>query len=136
LKIVIKTKNVKLNKALEVFIERKFNDLENFSNIFRTEKYFNKFYGKGKPRVEALVGIGRSNMHHKKGPVFFAECQMRLPGKSLRAEAEAKYLKQAITDVKDELQRQLEKYKNKLISKTKRRQRVLKKAIRLSPSTK
>ena len=97
------------------------------------KKYFNSYFGKGKPRVEAWVEIGRESLHHQKGPVFWAECQMRFPGKSLRSTARSKDLKLAITEVKDELQRQLKQYRNKLQSLTKRRQRVLKKELRLSP---
>ena len=59
MKIVIKTKNLKLTRALEDFIEEKINDLEKFVNIFQSEKYFDSFYGKGKPKVEAWVEIGK-----------------------------------------------------------------------------
>lgn len=132
MKIVIKTKNIKLNSALEDFIESKINDLEKFSKIFQQQKYFNEYFGRGKPKAEAWVEIEKST-HHKKGPFFRAECQMRLPGKSLRAVARSADFKMAIVKIKDELQRQLKQYKEKLISKTKRRQRVFKKEIRLSP---
>ena len=128
MKIVIRTKNIKLNRALEDFIEKKINDLEKFLEIFDEKKYFNGYFGKGKPRVEAWVEV------EKEGPFFRAECQMRFPGRSLRSEAQAKDLKLAIVEVKDELQRQLKQYKSKLIAKTKRRQRVLKKELRLSPA--
>ena len=128
MKIVIRTKNIKLNRALEDFIEKKINDLERFSEIFDEKKYFNGYFGKGKPRVEAWVEV------EKEGLFFRAECQMRLPGRSLRSGVQAKDLKLAIVEVKDELQRQLKQYKSKLIAKTKRRQRVLKKELRLSPA--
>lgn len=125
MKIVIKTTNIKLNRALENFIERKINDLEKFSKIFLPKKYFDGYYRKGKPRAEAWVEIGKTTLHHRTGPFFRAECQMRLPGKSLRSEALAKDLRQAIVEVKDELQRQLKQYKNKLITKTRKKQRRL-----------
>jgi len=57
MKIVIKTTNIKLDQALEDFIERKINDLEKFAKVFQGEEYFNGYYGKGKPRVEAWVEI-------------------------------------------------------------------------------
>jgi len=72
--------------------------------------------GKGKPRVEAWVEIGKESRHHQKGPYFLAECQMRFPKKSLRSVAESEDLRQAITEVKDELQRELKQYKTKLIA--------------------
>jgi ribosome-associated translation inhibitor RaiA len=71
-------------------------------------------------------------LHHQKGPVFWAECQMRFPKRSLRSTAQSENLKTAINEVKDELQRQLKQYKNKLTAKRKRGARVLKKEIRLS----
>jgi ribosomal subunit interface protein len=134
MKIVIQTKNLKLNQALRQYIREKVNSLEKFAKIFQEkEKYFNSFYGKGKPRVEAWVEVGKTTRHYQKGPHFRAEIQMRLPGKSLRATAKRKDLKLAVTQIKDELQRQLKQYKNKLEALTKRRQRIFKKEFRLSP---
>jgi len=135
MKIIIKTTNLKLNQALKNFIEEKIGSLEKFSKIFY-QKYFNSFFGKGKPRIEAWVEIGKTTLHHQKGPFFRAECQMRFPGRSLRATALSKDLRLAITEVKDELQRQLKQYKNKLTAQTKRKQRRLKKSLRLHPSAK
>jgi ribosomal subunit interface protein len=133
MKISIKTKNLKLNQALKNFIEEKINSLEKFSRIFY-QKYFNSFFGKGKPRTEAWVEIGKTTLHHQKGPFFRAECQIRFPGKSLRATARSQDLRLAIAEVKDELQRQLKQYKNKLTAQTKRKQRRFKKSLRLHPS--
>jgi len=133
MKIVIKTKNIRLTPILKKYIEKKLNSLEKFLKIFQGKEYFNSFFGKGKPRVEAWVEISKESLHHQKGKVFRAECQMRLPGKSLRSEAISKNLRQAITEVKDKLQRELKQYKEKLTSLTKRRARVFKKSLRLSP---
>jgi ribosomal subunit interface protein len=133
MKIVIKTKNLKLNQALKDFIEEKINSLDKFAEILQNqEKYFDHFFGKGKPRIEAWVEIGKETLHHQKGPVFWAECQIRFPKISLRSTAQSENLKTAINEVKDELQRQLKQYKNKLVAKRKRGARVLKKEIRLS----
>ena len=134
MKVVIKTKNLRLTKAINGFIEEKINSLEKFLKIFGKD-YFNHFFGKGKPRVEAWVEIGKTSLHHKKGPYFWAECQMRLPGRSLRSTARSKDLKLAIIKVKDELQRKLKEYKEKLTAKTKKRQRILKKFFKISPQT-
>ena len=134
MKIVIKTKNLKLDKVLRQYIREKLNSLEKFSKILQNkQKYFNSFYGKGKPRMEAWVEIGKTTLHHRKGKVFRAECQMRLPGKSIRSTARRKNLRLAINQVKDKLQRQLKQYKNKMTAQNKRRQRILKKSFRLSP---
>jgi len=120
-KVVIKTKNLKLNRALEEFIEEKINSLEKFAKVFYTEKYFNGFFGKGKPRVEAWVEIGKKILHHQKGPIYYAECQMRFPKRSLRATSQRKDLKLAIVEIKDELQRQLKQYKEKFTAQIKKK---------------
>ena len=90
MKIVIKATNIKLTSALHQYIEEKINSLEEFLKI-----------------VEAWVEVGKETRHHRKGPFFRAECQMRLPGKSIRSEARQKDLRLAIDEVKDELQREL-----------------------------
>ena len=133
MKIIIKTKDIKLNQALRQWIRMKLDPLEKFSKILYSEIYFDHFFGKGKPRVEAWVEIGKTSLHHKKGPVFWAECQMRFPKRSLRSTAQSKDLRIAITEVKDELQRQLKQYRNKLTAQTKRRARVFKKELKLAP---
>lgn len=136
MKIVIKTKNIKLNRALQDYIEEKLNSLEKFLKTLHNEKkYFNSYFGKGKPRTEMWLEIGKESLHHRKGPVFRAEAQIRFPGRSLRAEALSKNLRAAITEVKDELQRELKQYKEKITSLDKRKNRALKKELRLSPQT-
>lgn len=134
MKIIVKTKNIKLNRVLLQYIEEKLGSLEKFLEIiYDKEKYFNGYFGKGKPRLEMWLEIGKENQHHRKGLVFRAEAQLRLPKESIRAEAVAKNLRQAITEVKDELQRGLKQYKEKLTSLTKRKTRRFKKEFRLSP---
>ncbi len=91
-------------------------------------------FEKGKSTVEAWVEVGRGTFHHKKGPVFWAECQMRFPKRSLRSVAQGEDLKLVITEVKDELQRQLKQYKEKLTAQAKRGARVFKKELKLSPA--
>lgn len=130
MKIVIKTKNLKLSQELKDFIEEKLGSLEKFLKIIYDKgKYYNSYFGKGKPMLEMWFEIGKESLHHKKGPVFRAEAQMKLPKKSIRAEAVSKNLRQAITEVKDELQRELKQYKEKITSLTKRKIRVIKKEL-------
>jgi ribosomal subunit interface protein len=130
MKIIIKTKNIRLTKALEDFVEIKINQLERFSKVFQPEKLSGNL--RGKARAEAEVEIGKSTLHHRKGFFFRAECQILLPGKKLRAEANSSDLRLAITQVKDELQLQLKQYKDKISAKTKRDQRKRKKSLHLA----
>jgi ribosomal subunit interface protein len=133
MKIVIKTKNLKLQPIIKDFIEKKLNNLEKFAKIFQSEKYFDSFFGKGKPTIEAWVEIGKTTKHHKKGEFFFAECQMRFPKKTLRAVAQSENLKSAISKSKEELERQIKQYKEKPRAKIKRGARIFKKEIKLAP---
>lgn len=132
MKIVIKKTNVPLTPFLKEYIQEKINSLEKFARIFQKEVYFNHFFGKGKPRVEAWVEVGKETLRHKKGSFFFAECQMRFPKRSIRSTARAENLKLAINEVKDELQRELKQYKEKIKAQTKRKTRILKKELQIA----
>ena len=148
MKINILTKNIKLTPALKDFIEEKINPLEKFAKVpplfpaqkinsstgSQIKKYtdanskiFNK-KGAG-PRVEAWIEIRKETLHHKKGPFFWAECQMRFPGKSIRSTARAENLELAVNEVKDELQRELKEYKEKFMAKEKRGARIFRERI-------
>ena len=124
MKIVIKATNLELNQELRDYIEEKIGGLEKFAKVFQSENYYNGFFSKGKPRVEVWVEIGKTTRHHQKGDIFRAEAQMRFPGKSLRAESKRDDLKLAITEIKDELQRELKQYKEKAETAAKRKTRI------------
>lgn len=126
MKIVIKTTNLELSQELRDYIQEKINSLEKFAKVFQGKNYYNGFFSKGKPRAEVWVEVGRTTKHHQKGNIFRAEAQMHLSGKSLRAESERNDLKLAITEVKDELQRELKKYKGKTEAVAQRRRFVKK----------
>jgi len=123
-KIVIKATNLELNQELRDYIEEKIGGLEKFAKVFQNENYYNGFFAKGKPRVEVWVEIEKTTRHHQKGDIFRAEAQMRFPGKSLRAESKRDDLKLAITEIKDELQRELKQYKEKAETAAKRKTRI------------
>lgn len=104
MKIVIKTKNLKLENSLEDLINEKINSLE-------------KFLGKNEFKAEARFEIEKMTSHHQKGPYYRAECQIQLPGKSIRSESVSEDLNLALYDVKDEMQRELKEYREKLTTK-------------------
>lgn len=73
----------------------------------------------GVAEIDAWVEVGRTTRHHQEGKIWYAECQLQLPGKkSFRATATREDLLTAIDEVKDELERILrnskEKYRNNL----------------------
>ena len=101
MKIIIKATKIKLTPILKDFTEEKITDLE---KLFESKV-------KRDFEVRAFVEIGKTSEHHRKGDIFFAECQIFLPGKGVRAVAEKEDLKLAICEVKEQLQVQLKKYK-------------------------
>jgi len=108
MKITIKATNLKLTPSLKKYIEEKINGLEKFIPNLKEKNYSSE---KGKPPFEAWVEVGKTTVHHYKGKVFRAECQIRLPGKSLRAESIKEDLYLALDEIKDELQREIKKHR-------------------------
>lgn len=101
MRIKINPTNIKLDDALVVWIENKIGGLVGFLK-------------KVDPAVvEVRVEIGKPSKHHHKGLVWYAEANLKLPGKLLRATNTNKDLRLAINQVKDELQRQIKKYLGK-----------------------
>jgi len=99
MKITISTKNISLDGALETFVQEKIGGLE-------------KFIGKSSV-IEARVEIGLPSKHHRSGRVYYAEVNLKAGGKLLRATCQHEDLSNAIVDVKNELQRQIKKFKEK-----------------------
>lgn len=97
--IKINPKNIKLDDALIIWVQKKIGSLEKF--LKRVDP----------TTIEAQVEIGKPSRHHRKGPVWYAEVNLKVPGKLLRAADTAEDLRTAINRVKDELQRQIKKLK-------------------------
>jgi len=98
MKIDISTKNMTLDEPLRVFIEDKIGGLDHLI---------------GNSNGQAKVEIGMPSKHHRSGEVFYAEVNLFIGGKLLRASCSHEDLRNAITDVKDELQIQIKKFKEK-----------------------
>lgn len=90
----LKCSALELTTALEQYVEEKVLSL-------------NKFCSHAGEDTTVNVEIGKSTNHHQKGPYFFAEFMVQLPGVLLRAQAEEEDLYAAIDKAKDELKRQL-----------------------------
>ena len=61
--------------------------------------------------------LERTTEHHQKGDIFKAEVNVQVPGQLLNTEAVAGDLYAAIDKVRDELQREMRQYKEKLSDK-------------------
>jgi len=124
MEIIIKTKNLELTDALQKFIEEKIGGLKKFINILKEEGR-----EKGKTLAEFFVEVEKESMHHQKGDIFKAEAKVYLPGKTLIAVSKRDDLRQAIVEIKDELQQEIKKYKLKKTKLIIREQRKAKKEI-------
>lgn len=132
MKIIIKATNLRLNRVLREWIIEKLESLEKFEKkFFEKGKYYDDFFGKGKPKIEMWLEVSKTTEHHQKGKIFRAEAQLRFPRKSIRVEAVEEHLRTAVIKVKNKLQREFKQYKERSLSLTKRKQRVSKKIIRL-----
>ena len=114
--IIIKAKNCELTPSLKEYIEEKIGSLEKYSRVFEEKK--NAMSEKGSAKVEALVEIGRSTLHHRKGDLFEVEVHLNFPRHTLTAKAAAEDFKMSINDVREGLQRQITDFKDKMIERS------------------
>lgn len=116
MKIKLKTTNFRLLPDIETYLEDKLNALDRF--LPRDESIF------------ADVELAKTTNHHQKGNVFKAEVNISVPGRLIRAQAEEWDLRVAIDEVKNELQLELRKYKEKNSTLYKKGARLAKKMLR------
>jgi len=110
MKIIIEARNIKITKALQDFIEKKIAKLERFLKDIEKDEL-----EKGKDLAEIRVMVGKNTRHHKKGAVFTAECNLFFPPKTINAVEAADTMSAAIIKVRDELLRQINARKKKII---------------------
>ena len=101
MQIKIKATNIELTNAIESYVEEKLQSVEKFMVSHEEEE------------PVAYVEVGKTTKHHNSGDVFLAEINIRVRGKQFRAVSEKSDLYAAIDDMKDELIRELNSYKNK-----------------------
>ncbi|MDX1608031.1 MAG: ribosome-associated translation inhibitor RaiA [Candidatus Spechtbacterales bacterium] len=131
MQINIKTKNIELTDPLREYIEQKVGELEKLISKVGEEPQ--------KPgehdTVMVDVEVARTTNHHKKGDdIMRAEINMRVPGVKniLRVESEQWDARVAIDEAKDDMQRQLRKYKGKKRAKKQKGRRKFKDLLHLS----
>ncbi len=97
-------KNLDLTPSIKAFAEKKLLPLAKFLKRFEEEG-----------SVSVRLELARITQHHRRGNVFWAAADLKLPGKLLRAETEAGDARAAIDGIKDELRIEIEKYKTKFL---------------------
>jgi len=121
MKIIIKTKSSDLSEELKSYVEEKISGLKKFIDVLKEETPDGM-----KTLAEVFVEIEKETEHHKKGKIFLVKIQVFLPGKSLMAQHRADDLIKAVGGAKEELKREIEKYKFKKIDKIRGVQRKIK----------
>lgn len=119
MKVTIKATNLNLTPEIRKTIEEKIATLDKFIPHIDTS-------------IQAFVEVALETRRHKKGKIYYAEANIKVPGKIIRSEAREENIYRAINVVKDELQRLLEKYQKRQISKRERATRSLKRKWRYS----
>lgn len=107
MQVVITGKGIELTDAIKNYAEEKMLGLD-------------KFYDK---IIRANVVVGKENRHHQKGDVFTAECKLEVPGNDLFAGKKEETLYKAIDKIRDYLENELKKHKDKTREKEKKDKR-------------
>ena len=100
MKTTIKATNLDLTPEIKKAIEEKIATLDKF--ISHTDTL-----------IEAFVEVATETRHYEQGKIYYAEANIKVSGKIIRAEAREENIYKAINTVKDELQVLLKKYKEK-----------------------
>ncbi len=116
MKIIIRTKNLKLTERLKSFIEEKIGSLKKFKNVLKREEDKNTL-------AEVFFEIEKETKHHNKGEVFRSEAIILMPGKKIMAKSAGDDLLLTVVEIKDKLQQEIKKYKEKAITLGRRKQR-------------
>ncbi len=92
---------IELTQSIKTHVENKIGSLEHLLDPKHADL------------AEIRVEVGRSTEHHHKGLVFYAEANLKMGKDFFRATANHEDLHAGINVVRDELERQLQKYKTK-----------------------
>jgi|SRR3989338_5643196 len=101
MQISLKGTNIQILESTREYVDKKL--------VKVAEKYLKD----GDDAVSLAVEVEKTTNHHKKGEVFRAEANLRMGNVSLRAEATAEALNDAIDQVEEELIGEIKKFKEK-----------------------
>src|SRR3989344_2668477 len=118
MRVILKGKNTDLTPALRAYIEQK---------IIKPAKQLLAFADASDPLLE--IEIARTTRHHKKGRVWWAEANLKLGKRLIRAEHIGEDPHEVIDLVEEELKREIKAFKGKSKTKEIRGARKLKRMI-------
>ena len=97
---------------LENFINKKIGGLKKFLGVFQKH---GAPVTNGRDLFDIFVEVERETKHHKKGDIFKSEAKIYLPGRNLFAKTHGEDLMKIINELSKELEREIRKYKTKVI---------------------
>lgn len=101
MKIILHGKNIGLTPTIKNYVDEKIGSLAKL------------FPNSNDDLIEARVEVGKPSLHHHEGMVFYAEANLKIGGKLIRAVHEDRDLYAAIDKVRDEVEVQIKKFKEK-----------------------
>ena len=126
MRIAIRKKNIEITSALKEYIEKKI--------IEPVEKLLKRSIDDNLPVLD--IEMSRTTSHHRKGMVYAAEATLSMGKKVLRAEVQDEDMRVCCDLLKEELEREIGTYKNKIRALTKRRARRMKRELHFDPAAK
>ncbi|MFH1461258.1 MAG: ribosome-associated translation inhibitor RaiA [Patescibacteria group bacterium] len=121
MKIIIKATNIQPSPSINQYIEEKIGGLEKFLKNIDPEL------------IMAEIEVGKITQGQRQGEIFRAEVNLSIGGQLLRSEETGESLQAAIDLIKDELQREIRRHKEKQQTQFIRGARSWKKFWRISP---
>ncbi len=108
MKINIQSTGFELTPTIREMVEKKVGSLEKLLKRFEKES-----------EAIAAVEVSRTTKHHRHGDVFYAEINLSVAGKLIRAENHNIKLQAAIDMAKDTIKQEILRFKERLIEKEK-----------------
>lgn len=114
MRIKIESTGFELTPAIRELVEKKVGSLEKLLKRFEE-----------KSEAIASVEVSRTTKHHRHGDVFYAEINLNVSGKVIRAEDHNIKLQAAIDIAKDKLKQEILRFKERRVEKEKTKSRTL-----------
>ena len=124
MRITLRSKNLTLTPALRTYIDIKV--------LGPVRKLLKDALETDLPVLD--LEFSRTTRHHQKGKVFYAEANLTIGKRLLRAEVYDEDIRVCCDILKDELDREIRRFKNKAVARERRGARKAKKELRLDPS--
>jgi len=121
MQIIFKKKDFEITSGVQDYVQKKIETLEKFFKSFGEEK------------IVIEVELGRVTTKQKSGDIFRAEINLNLGGKMFRAESEQADIFSAIDEMRDDLEQEIKKFKDKKETIFIRGARSIAKRFRVSP---